>query len=235
MSHQYTSAQTWEVKQLGGSITHLTWKGGDVVSMDMNGNPQLQFLECVVSTLVGLDVTGCTELRYLRVSNTALTSLNLSTNTKLRALEANKTKITQLDFTNNPLLNSLSCIGETDGSASLEAVDVTACSKLVSLNVRCNQLTELNIMNNPKLELLFANHNHLTSLRLAEGVVLKNVDLTGNSLDSTSIDHILLRLSQNGLENGEALLNQTPPAPPGSQGETAKQTLLQRGWTLQTD
>lgn len=234
LTHEYASAQNWEVKQLGGSITTLDRPEGAVISMNLNGNPLLKRLLCFQNSLAELDVSGCTELEHLQLQGCPLTVLDLTANTKLVNLAVIRSRLTQLDCSGNPLLQDLTCTGDVN-SGQITALNVTACSKLETLFCGYNQLPELNILNNPELKTLFAQYNQLTSLRIPENTKLTSVDLAHNSLDSTSIDHILLRLSQGGLENGEVLLNQTPAAPPGSQGEAAKQQLQQRGWTVQTD
>lgn len=234
LTHEYASAQNWEVKQLGGSITALDWQDGDVISMNLNGNPLLKRLFCVKNSLTELDVSGCTELEHLQLQGCPLTVLNLTANTKLVNLVVLHSQLTQLDCSGNPLLQNLNCAGDVS-SGQITALNVTACLGLETLFAQYNQLTTLDISNNPELVTLFAQYNQLTSLQIPENTKLTSVYLSHNSLDSTSIDHILLRLSQGGLENGEVFLNQTPAAPPGSLGEAAKQTLLQRGWTVQTD
>lgn len=234
LTHEYASAQNWEVKQLGGSITALDWQDGDVISMNLNGNPLLKRLFCVKNSLTELDVSGCTELEHLQLQGCPLTVLNLTANAKLVNLTVSHSQLTQLDCSGNPLLQNLNCAGDVS-SGQITALNVTACLGLETLLAQYNQLTTLDISNNPELVTLFVQYNQLTSLQIPENTKLTNVNLSQNSLDSTNIDHILLRLSQSGLENGEVLLNQTPAAPPGSQGEYAKQTLLQRGWTVQTD
>lgn len=234
LTHEYASAQNWEVKQLGGSITSLDWMDGTVVSMNLNGNPLLKRLTCFKDSLVEIDVTGCTELEHLQLQYCPLTVLDLASNTKLVNLTVIRSKLTQLDCSGNPLLQNLDCSGGVN-DGQITSLNIASCSGLRALFVQYNQLTTLDILDKPELVTLFAHNNQLTSLWIPENTKLTNVYLSQNSLDSTSIDHILLRLSQSGIENGEALLTQTPAAPPGSQGETAKQQLQQRGWTVQTD
>lgn len=57
-----------------------------------------------------------------------------------------------------------------------------------------------------------------------------------SSLTSSQVDTILEALDANGLSSGYCgLAGQSPPAPPGGGGATAKANLLSKGWAVATD
>lgn len=64
---------------------------------------------------------------------------------------------------------------------------------------------------------------------------LKNVNVSNNLLDQTSIDLILSDLVSAGATSGSAVLGGTGNAAPSAAGITSKSTLVSRGWTVTTN
>ena len=159
-----------------------------------------------IGEITTLDLSGNPELEYLNISDNRLTSLNLSSNPALTKLDCSGTDLTSLDVSNNPELVKLTCGGNRLSSVKfgphsrlkyfscgdsryLTELDLSNVDRLEDLKcVSCN-LTTLDISLNTRLKVLDCYDNELTELNLSQNPALETVDCGDNKLTSLDVSH----------------------------------------------
>ena len=131
--------------------------------------------------LTSLDVSNNQNLQYLICDHNQLSALDVTHNTKIERLSCHGNQLTSLDLSKNLALGDLSC-----GYNQLTALDVSKNTALFYLSCNKNQLTSLDLSNNTVLETLGFNNNQLTSIDVRNNTALLTLDCAKNQL--TSID-----------------------------------------------
>ena len=81
----------------------------NLTSLDLRGNPKLEWLNCAYNNLSGLDVSMLPELLDLYCQGNYLETLDVSGNPKLRFFTCDDNRLTSLDLSRNPELLQFSC------------------------------------------------------------------------------------------------------------------------------
>ena len=149
----------------------------DVVSLNLSGLSQLEYLKIIAEDVKSLDVSGCVALTDLSCSFNQLTSLDVSNNTALTYLACNDNQLTSLDVSKNTVLETLFCYGN-----QLTSLDVSNNTALTYLACNDNQLTSLDVSKNTVLTELACSSNQLTSLDLHNNRMLASLYLSDNPL-----------------------------------------------------
>ena len=173
------------------NLTSLEFSGTKITDIDLSNCPNLNSLYCWSCQLNALDLSSLTNLTILYCNNAGLTSLDLSHCTKLeildcadndlkdnldisncmelRDLDCANTGLTELDLTRCPKLEWLYC-SNNDFSAS--GLNVSANSKLRSVNCSFCHLPALEVSFNSKLEYLYCHGNEMTELNVYANDIL---------------------------------------------------------------
>lgn len=95
---------------------------GNLSSLKLPSNSNLNYVECDNNKLTFLDVSGCKALSVLACRNNALTSLNSSDLTSIEYLHCEDNDLTSLDISHFTALKWLSCQNnKISNTAALEA------------------------------------------------------------------------------------------------------------------
>ena len=156
----------------------------DVVSLNLSGLSQLEYLKIIAEDVKSLDVSGCVALTDLWCNDNQLTSLDLSNNTALTSLSCEGNQLTSLDVSKNTALTSLSCEGN-----QLTSLDVSKNTALTYLRCSSNQLTSLDVSKNTALTYLYCFYNQLTSLDVSKNTALTKLSCGGNQLTSLDLSN----------------------------------------------
>jgi hypothetical protein len=203
-----------------------------LTSLDVSANVNLQNLYCNINSLTSLDVSANVNLQNLGCAYNSLTSLNTSSNVNLQYLDcSNNNSLTSLNLFGAINLQYLYCNGN-----ALISLDTSTNVNLQTLYCYNNPLTTLDVSSNVNLQTLYCGNNSLASLVTTGLTQLIYIQTSVNLLPSSEINTLLANLVLANLSNGTFnSLNQTPPAPPTSQGIVDKATLQGLGWTVNTD
>ncbi len=90
----------------------------------------------------------------------------------------------------------------------------------------------LDLSNMKGLSQLYHCCSILTHINITGSVGLIDVDLFNNALTEASVDHVLITLDDNGLENGFLALDSGTNAIPTGIGLAAKISLEGKGWSV---
>jgi hypothetical protein len=103
-----------------GGICVITPNSNGEVVFTTNDNGYFKAFFCNNEGLISLDVTGNPRLEFLKCKGNALTELDLSNNPNLKELDCSYNYLSTLDVSNKPNLKSLSC-----NNNSLSVLNVT--------------------------------------------------------------------------------------------------------------
>ncbi len=214
-----------KIKDLKGiekftALTELYCYSNELSSLDVSGNPELEFLNCSSNKLVSLDVSRNQKLAFLYCRYNSIESLDVSRNPELKELYCNNNQLTSL-ISGNPALREISCQKNKFVSLDISknpALTVLICSdnQLVSLDVAqnsqltyllCenNQLKKLDVSRNPALTYLHCGGNQLSSLDVSKNTSLSYLHCGKNQLSSLDISAnsrlVVLDCPSNQLKN----------------------------------
>lgn len=185
------------------SLKHLRlW--GEIGSLDVSRNTELEYLECSSCRLTTLDVTHnpalevllCNDngmatldvsqnaaLKELVCSNNPLIVLGINQNKALKRLECDGCKLSFLDVTGNPALETLWC-----HSNALSSLDVSQNASLSYLNCNSNaEITSLDVSHNPALSVLECAGCRLSTVDVSGNAQLREL-VCGNTSELTALD-----------------------------------------------
>ncbi len=131
------------------SLTMLNCNQNELTSLDLRGNPALEFLSCGSNHLTELILSGNPSLMELDCKGNELAALDISGNPYLSILDCSKNRLTALDVSGNPYLYILTCFE--------------------------NQLETLNVDMNPGMSMLECYDNPLEQLDISKCPVLKEL------------------------------------------------------------
>lgn len=174
--------------------------------------------------------TGFLDATILQCNSSSLSSINVSENKNLTILYVAHNGLTEIDVTKNIELYTLEC-----SYTNLTILDVTKNINLGSLHCNGIHLTSLDVTKNINLYMLDCIGNNFESLDVSKNSALKFLDGRNNKFTNESVNAILAALVANEQMNGRCLLQgQNPGATATGQGITDKETLIARGWTIET-
>ena len=146
-------------------LKELYCNWNQLTELDLSGNPQLEWLECVdnpISNLTlpnslkeikcwnthigSIDVSSMENLQLLECANSGLTSLDVSNNPKLWKLSINDNQIGSIDLSQNPLLQELAI-----WNCGLTTLDLSNNPELTWLRCWGNRIRILDVSHNTKL------------------------------------------------------------------------------------
>ena len=122
------------------------WYEGELITLDLRGNPLLESLFCAGNNLSVLNVSGNPKLFRLYCDYNNLSTLDVSGNPKLIDLQCEYNNLSTLDVSGNPVLERLYC-----GYNNLSILDVSGNPALRILFCDCNNLVSLDISSCPHL------------------------------------------------------------------------------------
>jgi hypothetical protein len=178
-SHKYSKPNTYTITISGLDITHLACISGQLTSIDISDNDELQ---------------------GLLVPNNQLSYLDLSNNVKLKELACFGNPLPTLDLKNNTALKKIMCGG------NLSSIDLSKCAELLSLHISKNPLlTELDLSKCNSIQILDCPSNALTTLDLSQNDSLLTLVCENNQLMSLILNNnnklFALRCGDNQLSN----------------------------------
>ena len=135
----------------------------NLTSLDLRGNPKLEWLNCAYNNLSGLDVSMLPELLDLYCQGNYLETLDVSGSPELVVLFCQDNYLETLDVSGSPKLMYLYCQGNY-----LETLDVSGNPKLRFFTCDDNRLTSLDLSRNPEL-LQFSCENNRYPVTLVDG------------------------------------------------------------------
>jgi Leucine-rich repeat (LRR) protein len=184
-----------------------------ITPVDMNSFGNL-------STLTNLDCSG---------SNFISNTLDLTNLSNLRQLAINN--ILNINLVG---LSSLTNLSELQFSETYINPDLTVLISLTNLIGNDNNLSSLNLTNLSNLEGLAFYNNAISSIiGLSSCINIKVFSLSNNSLDSSSVDNILITINSfNTSGISIDLLNNSPRT---SASDEAYNGLISRGWSVVVD
>jgi len=106
---------------------------------------------------------------------------------------------------------------------------------LTIISITRNELTSIDISNLTDLISFYINSNPLTDINIVSNINLKFVGIGNAELSESAVNNILIQLDNNGLTNGGVGLSYGGNAAPTGAGITAKNNLISKSWTVQTN
>ena len=241
VSNQITSI---DVTSLTG-LTGLNLSNNLLTSFNSTGLSNLTSLNLSINQLTSFSGTGLSSLTTLDLSTNQLTSFNGTGMSNLTTLELPDNLINSFNNGNMTSLNVLSLVGN-----QLTSFDARSLSNLTSLTLGSNLLTSFNGTGLSNLVTLGLQFNQLTSIDTTGLTSLRNFSLRNNQISSfigieslnglnglyifnnpitTSINNsILNKINSNNINGGSF----TSVNGRTSEGTTAYNSLISRGWTL---
>ncbi|MGP1416038.1 MAG: InlB B-repeat-containing protein [Treponema sp.] len=193
---------------LKGKITKL-YSDGSIIeyppltSLNVQGLPALQVLNCGNNHLTELNVQGCASLRKLDCRNNKLPELNVQGCASLRKLDCRNNKLPELNVQGLTSLQELNCFANklTElnvqgltalkklecGSNQLTALNVQGLIALQELSCGGNKFTELNVQGCTSLKELYCSDNQLTALNVKGLTALQKLNCRKNQLTSLDV------------------------------------------------
>ena len=172
----YSSVRSVEGIACFPKLRSLNCYNQNIDSLDLSGNPNLQYLNVYLCGLSSLDVSMLPKLQELRCENNNLTELNLLNNPNLQWLRCGGNALTALDTSANPLLYELIC-----SNNPIHSLDLSKNTALTELHCFNTELVSLDVSALASLRVLAVNDNHLTSLNLKSNARLQTVQCSGNT------------------------------------------------------
>lgn len=205
-----------------------------------------------------LDVTNNTKLRQLYCQDDGLSSIDVSNNTELQALAINGNSLTSLDLSNNTNLTFLYMYANTSvgiptgfsGLTKLKNLAIAQCG--ITVPIDCTPFVDLETFSCGDSDTNVPSVNLSTCTKLKDIVITKcslitTFNLPANvpqlksvygyqcALTVTEVNSILTKLDANGITGGQVQLWGGTNAAPTGVGITAKNNLLAKGWTVDTN
>lgn len=139
-----------------------------------------------------------------------------------------------IEFNNN----NLSSISELTLQDRTSLTSISGNDFSNSLTINLDPCSELQTFSNniaPLLENIYLTGSHLENIDISGYSMLRDIYLIDNALTQSSVDHILSKLVEFGLDNGTVALENNSSgtnASPSAQGLLDKTTLEGRGWNV---
>ena len=163
-----------------GSNTYFSnsESSGQLTSLDLSGNPALEYLTCRFNELSSLELSSNPALTYLNLEYNNLTELDVSGNTTLTYLNCDENKLESLDVRANVALKQLHCAGhggwDPHGSqGKLTTIDLRSNAALEELHCDNNRFASLDLSANTALTLVNCGENPLESLDVSSNKELQ--------------------------------------------------------------
>jgi len=153
-----------------------------LTNFDASTNPNLVFLDCSYNNLLTLNLTGNPALQYLEATSNYLTTLDLSNNTNLLELQLRSNRLASIDLSKNTALKQASLL-----SNLLTSLNVSSNTALEVLDVGSNKLTSIDLSKNKLLKDLTLYGNQLTSLDLSANNALIMLNCSSNKLTGLNL------------------------------------------------
>jgi hypothetical protein len=144
---------------------------GRLSSLDLSGNPALEYLSCRFNELQNLNLSNNPSLTYLNLEYNNMTSLDVSHNTALSYLNCDENPLDSLDVSNNTALKYLHCASHYKWDSHGIA----------------GKLTEIDLQSNPALEELHCDENQIATLDISKNTALKLLNCGSNPLDGLDV------------------------------------------------
>lgn len=136
-------------------LTYLWIGANDLTSLDLTGLTQLESLSADdIGDLGSIDLSHNENLQFLNLADDGLESLDLSHNAALTSITLNRNNLTSLDVSHCTELWDLSV-----SDNELTTLDVSGLEKLAWLDVSSNKLTYIDLDDTPALERVEADDN----------------------------------------------------------------------------
>lgn len=203
------SLSTTSVSDLTGiewftNLRVLDCSDQQIKTLDLSHNTALEELECYWNYgVTELDLSKNEALRILNCANTSISRLDLSHNRALTSLSCGGTPITSLDLSNHSEIVEVYCVG----GGSLRQINLSGCSKLVTLSCPEQELTSLNLSDCAELRVLNVRDNQLSSLDLSHNPKLTDLDCAINRISSFNLSYNAQLTSCNIDNNAPVSLN----------------------------
>mgnify|MGYP000010598447 FL=1 len=149
--HHYQQEGLFHIKISGHRISNLNVSRLNLVELQLEHSPSLEYLNCSINELKELDLSSCPALEELHCNSNNLQTLDLSSNPKLMQLNVSYNLLETLDLSLCPKLQSLYC-----SFNHLTSVCLNHCRDILYIDL-CN-----NLLNKEKLDLLFSQLPHRT-------------------------------------------------------------------------
>ena len=105
----------------------------------------------------------------------------------------------------------------------------------ISLVLDSNDFASIDVSNLVNLQYLSLGYNQFTNIDISNNVNLISAPFASNRLTETSVNNILIQLDNNGLLNGFCYTAEGTNEAPTGAGITAKNNLIAKGWTVNTN
>ena len=138
--HHYQQEGLFHIKISGHRISNLNVSRLNLVDLQLEHCPSLEYLNCSINELKELDLSPCPALEELHCNSNNLQTLDLSSNPKLMQLNASYNLLETLDLSLCPKLQSLYC-----SFNHLTSVCLNHCRDILYIDL-CN-----NLLNKEKL------------------------------------------------------------------------------------
>ncbi|WP_242205424.1 T9SS type A sorting domain-containing protein [Aestuariivivens insulae] len=167
------------------ALTKIDIKYGNVSSLNVDANVNLQYLDVYDNSISNLSLANNTALTFLDCYRNGLTSLDLSNNALLQTLNCKDNNLSMLDLTNNTSLVTLNC----DSCVNMTNLTLPDTTSLITIDcVNCDSLTSLDVSNNENLYSLNIPSSGLqNTLNLANNNLLFYLDCSNNDLSGLTL------------------------------------------------
>ena len=171
--------------------------------------PNLEVFKCYANNISAIDVGGLSKLKILHIGENPVSTLNSEGLISLTYFNSYLcTNLSDLDLTDSTLLDTLRC-----DRCNISVLDVSGFTLL----------TELHCYN-----------NNISLLDTSALSLLKDLQCHNNSMDQSMVDTVLCAMDNNGAEDG--YLDIAGNAEPSDlYGIPCKESLVDKGWTVNTD
>jgi len=142
LNHTYWDKSNRTITIYGQHITHLSCRGNQIASLDVNNSLMLKSLQCSRNQLTKLDVSKNTALTILACDRNLLASIDISNNIELTNMSCSRNQLKSLDVSKNTALTFLNCRKNQLSAGALNVLFGTLNSVIVEGKI-------LYILNNP--------------------------------------------------------------------------------------
>lgn len=139
--HSYKEAGIYHIIISGRDIINLEVKRCNILSLDVQACPTIEFIDCSENFLTELDVYNCKYLYELYCDGNRIRKLLLGKYYKLFYLSCSSNELEEVKLDGCRHLVNFRCRRN-----NLRTLDVSRCSKLVSVNVEYNKLDYINLI-----------------------------------------------------------------------------------------
>jgi Leucine-rich repeat (LRR) protein len=206
------------------NLTSLNLSNNSLTTFSATGLSSLTTLDLSINQLTSFNGTGMSNLTTLELSDNLINSFNNGNMTSLNVLSLNGNQLTSFDARSLSNLTSL-----TLGSNLLTSFNGTGLSNLVTLGLQFNQLTSIDTTGLTSLRNFSLRNNQISSFIGIDSLNGLNGLYIFNNPITTSINNsILNKINSNNINGGSF----TSVNGRTSEGTTAYNSLISRGWTL---